>query len=223
MHRGVRVDGATVHNLRSSKGWSQRQLAKAAGISERTVRNAEKSSILESYIANYLAIALDVPLNEIVEQRAAASRGNKLKNLTRRFASSYSKAVVLGSVEPLLELLHPKIQWSCQAAPNQQFTGQFQGVSQVRSHLQGAGVWWEQFSAKPTDFVISRSDAEGDMLYFQLTGGFRRESGEQLDVWQTFIARLDDDLVSLIDQYVGLSVVIHAKNTRQSTSFQRQT
>lgn len=205
MHRGVRVDGATVHSLRTTKGWSQRQLAKVAGISERTVRNAEKSSVLESYIANYLAIALDVPLNEIVLQRACASRGNRLNSLIRRLANCYAKAILTGTAEPLLELLHPKIQWSCNAAPDQQFSGQFQGLAQVRSHLRSVNTWWEQFSAKPHDFVIGRSDAEGDMIYFQLTGAFKRESGDVLDVWQTFIARLDDDLISMIDQYIGLS------------------
>lgn len=221
MHRGVRVDGATVHSLRSTKGWSQRQLAKAAGISERTVRNAEKSSILESYIANYLAIALDVPLNEIVSQRACASRGNRLKGMIRRLATSYTKATIGGTTEPLLELLHPKIQWNCQAAPDQHFSGQFVGHTQVRTHLRNACAWWEQFSAKPCDFVVGRSDAEGDMIYFQLSGTVRRESGERLEVWQTFIARLDDDQIAVVDQYVGLSATGSVKGIKQATGLNR--
>lgn len=204
MHRGVRVDGATVQSLRISKCWSQRQLAEAAGISERTVRNAEKSLVLETYIANYLATALEVTLNEIVMERAEVRRGSRLNTLIRRVSSAYMKAVIDGTNHHLVQLLHPNIEWNCSAAPDQLFSGLFVGIERVQAHLQLAAAWWEQFGARGSDFSLQRTDAEGEMIYFHLCGKVKAETGDAFEIWQTFICRFDDELLVSVDQSIGM-------------------
>ena len=213
MHRGVRVDGATVRNLRKCKGWSQRQLASAAGVSERTVRNAEKGLILESYIANYLADALGHPLNEIIVERAEVSRGNRMKCLIRRISTGYMKAVLDGATPQLIEMLHPKIEWNIFVAPEQNFSGTYHGLNEVTKHLGQATAWWEQFTTRLSDFTLTRSDSEGEMIYFHLTGIVTDETGQTLEVWQTFLCRFDDELVTVIDQTVGM--IVQASKTQK--------
>jgi transcriptional regulator with XRE-family HTH domain len=204
MHRGVRVDGATVQRLRKSKGLSQQQLAQIAGIAERTVRNAEKGQVLESHIANYLAIALDVPLNEIVAERAAPSRSRRLKSLIRKVSSLYMKAVLDLDEQSLIELVHPTVEWNCYAAPDQSFSGCFRGVDRLRTHLSLASQWWEQYAAQASDLAVRRTDAEGEMVYFLLTGKVQNESGQPVEIWQTFICRFDEDLLISVDQSLGV-------------------
>lgn len=206
MHRGVRVDGTAILNLRISHGLSQLQLAQAAGVSERTVRNAEKCQVLETYIANYLAVALGVPLNEIVVERPEVNRSSRAKTLIRRVSTAYLSAVIEQRYQHLLNLVHPSIVWNCCSAPSQSFEGQFSGSCEVQQHLRQATKWWEQFSAKKSDFSLSRTDAEGEMIYFHLSGFTRNEVNERVEIWQTFICRLDDNLLTSVDQSLGLVI-----------------
>jgi transcriptional regulator with XRE-family HTH domain len=204
MHRGVRVDGATVQRLRRSKGLSQQQLAQIAGIAERTVRNAEKGQVLESHIANYLASALDVPLNEIVAERDTPSRSRRLKGLIRKVSTLYMKAVLNFDIQSLIEFVHPSIEWNCYAAPDQSFSGCFRGVDRLRIHLSLASQWWEQYAAQASDLAVRRTDAEGEMVYFLLTGKVQNECGQPVEIWQTFICRFDEDLLISVDQSMGV-------------------
>jgi transcriptional regulator with XRE-family HTH domain len=204
MHRGVRVDGPAVKRLRKSLGLSQLLLAKNAGISERTVRNAEKSQVLESHIANYLAVALDVPLNEIVSERACTSRSSRLNGLIRKVSTCYVRAILKSEMQSLVEIVHPEISWNCYAAPDQCFSGCFHGIEGLRKHLILAAQWWEQFAMQANDLAVRRTDAEGEMVYFLLTGRFENDVSQRLEIWQTFICRFDDDLLISVDQSLGV-------------------
>ncbi len=53
--RGIRLDGELVRSLRKMYGWSQQLTAEYAGVSERTIRNAEKGHTLELHIAECIA------------------------------------------------------------------------------------------------------------------------------------------------------------------------
>ena len=57
--------GEKLRSFRVSLGWSQLDLALRAGVSERTVRNAEKSRPLHHDFLGYLAKALGLPVTEI--------------------------------------------------------------------------------------------------------------------------------------------------------------
>jgi transcriptional regulator with XRE-family HTH domain len=216
MHRGVRVDGPTIKRLRKANGLSQQRLAQAAGIAERTVRNAEKGLVLEYHIAGYLASALEVSLSEIITERAPASRSSRLNGLVRKVSSSYMKAVLDVDKQALIELVHPGVEWSCYSAPDQSFSGCFRGRDQLRKHLKLASRWWEQFVVLPGDLTISRTDCEGEMVYFLLAGKVQDESKQLVEIWQTFICRFDEDLLISVDQSMG--VIPIGTNVRTASS-----
>lgn len=204
MHRGVRVDGVAVQRLRKAKCLSQQQLAQAAGIAERTVRNAEKGQVLESHIAGYLASALAVPLNDIIAERATTSRTRRLKALIRKASSLYMKAVLDLDVVSLMNIVHPEIEWNCYASPNPSFSGCYRGLEGLKLHVRLAAHWWEQYAAEPGDLKLRRTDAEGDMAYFLLAGKFQDDAGQPVEIWQTFICRFDEDQLISVDQSLGV-------------------
>lgn len=218
MHRGVRVDGVTVQRLRRSKGLSQIKLAQDAGVSERTVRNAEKGQILESHIASYLAVALNVPLNEIVAERANPSRSRRLQRLIRKVSSLYMQAILDLEWQALMEIVHPSIEWNCCAAPDQRFSGRFCGMDGLRLHLKLASRWWEPYAAQAGNLSLRRMDAEGDMAYFLLDGKFKNEADSGIQIWQTFICRFDEDLLVSVDQSLGVTsyALKHVGNSQQT-------
>ncbi len=84
MPRGVQVNGAVISELRRSKALSQRALARIAGGSERTIRNAERNKILEAHIALYISTALGIPMDGIVSGGLPPSRTAHNLSLARR-------------------------------------------------------------------------------------------------------------------------------------------
>jgi transcriptional regulator with XRE-family HTH domain len=83
--RGVHVNAALFQRLRRARGLTQRELAKLAGVGERTVRNAESGRRVRLEFLRYLAIALQAEAMELVddadELRAALAAQSRVDNL----------------------------------------------------------------------------------------------------------------------------------------------
>lgn len=87
--------------LRKDNGWSQELLAKAAGVSLRTIQRAEKdgNSSTETQLA--LAAAFDIFPNELAQEQSTPEVNWKRKSIMQ---SSLALAVVLGAVYMLVVL-----------------------------------------------------------------------------------------------------------------------
>lgn len=72
--RFVVVNGRQLRIERKARGWTQRELAKAAGYSERTIRKAEKGGQLDLETVENLAEALGVPVKKLKINIAAIAR-----------------------------------------------------------------------------------------------------------------------------------------------------
>jgi hypothetical protein len=178
-----------------------------AGVAERTVRNAEKDSVLESHIAGYLAVALDVPLNDIVTERPTGNRAARLKSLIHKVNSLFIRAIIHRQLQPFLAITHPTIQWNTIAAPDSSLARSLTGTEQLRLHLSRLADWWEQFTVRTDEFRIGRADAEGDMIYFLVAYQFTNASEQSFELWQTFICRFEDELLVSVDHCSGCSSV----------------
>ncbi len=70
------MNGAKVAQLRRAKGWSQQQLAVAAGVHVMTVSAAERGAKEPTFAtAEALARALEVPLAQLLADPAPAPAG----------------------------------------------------------------------------------------------------------------------------------------------------
>ena len=61
----MRVDGELVLKLRTARGWSQEDLARATGLNLRTVQRIENTAIASLRSKSALAAALDVDIEEL--------------------------------------------------------------------------------------------------------------------------------------------------------------
>lgn len=216
MLRGVRVDGALVRSLRRSKGWNQKTLAESAGVSERTVRNAEKSQPLQTHIANYISEALEVALSELVAERPKTGRCNKLHKFAQDVGKSYLRAVIDRNYRPITELLHPLVDWNlcgaslecfaaCNGWANANFGNCASGREQVLAFIQHQSRWWSNFSTDSSQFEFHRTDVEGDMIYLFLSGDATTSHNQPVEIWQTFNCRCDEEMLVRVDQCIGIS------------------
>jgi transcriptional regulator with XRE-family HTH domain len=133
--------GEKLRSLRVSVGWSQLDLALRAGVSERTVRNAEKSLPLRHDFLGYLAKALAVPLVEISRPTPEFKTLCRWEGHVARLAQVLGELATNHDGSGLLDLISPDIQLDCFGSPcdfepmNQQFNSYF-GESGVKRYLE---------------------------------------------------------------------------------------
>jgi transcriptional regulator with XRE-family HTH domain len=68
MMRGIEVAALRFRQLRKARRLTQQELARLAGASERTVRNAEAGQRVRQEFLDYLAAALGVDLLDVVQE-----------------------------------------------------------------------------------------------------------------------------------------------------------
>ena len=66
MNQDMKIDGNRVRALRERKSWSQEHLARASGVSERTIQRVEADGIGSAETRLALAAALDVPVGDLL-------------------------------------------------------------------------------------------------------------------------------------------------------------
>ena len=70
----MNINGEMVRALREKKSWSQEHLAKASGVSERTIQRVEVDGVGSAETRLALAAALGVPVSELLADSITPSR-----------------------------------------------------------------------------------------------------------------------------------------------------
>lgn len=120
----VQPDHVEIRRIREAAGLTQVELAGLAGVSERTVRNAETGKRLQQHFLQYIAGALQVPLAEVLHKPAAVSATERK---VERILQAWQVFVEHGDYGGFRELLLPTAE-VIQAGPEElPFFGHFRG------------------------------------------------------------------------------------------------
>ncbi len=112
--RGIRLDGELVRSLRKMYGWSQQLTAEYAGVSERTIRNAEKGHTLELHIAECIAGALNTTISKLSVEKTIVSDLRRLSHWIADFEEELSLSIQKKNFTAFCRRLHPEIEWILQ-------------------------------------------------------------------------------------------------------------
>lgn len=207
MLRGVRLDGNFIRHQRTQNGMSQKMLADAAGISERTVRNAEKGLVVEVHIASYLSALFDVPLGDMVLERLEEQRSKWLQKWARKFSQAYVASWNDNHHDDLFPLIHPAINWRCSSAPKMTIDGSMDGRPAIMEWILQNNCPTMPQPISIRNERIERVEGEGDIVYFVLAADWVLNDNGVLrrNAWSTFLCRFEDDLAITIEQFNGLS------------------
>ena len=196
--------GEKLRSLRVSVGWSQLDLALRAGVSERTVRNAEKSLPLRHDFLGYLAKALAVPLAEISRPTP------EFKTLYRWEGHVALLAQVLGELAAnhdgsgILDLIRPDVQLDCFGSKcdfepmNQQFNNYY-GESGVKRYLEFGQRTLDACSE--IDFNISPPRGGGDIVLFRSHDYYRSRCGLAFSIKSFNLVEFAGGRIARLDQF----------------------
>jgi transcriptional regulator with XRE-family HTH domain len=203
MPRGVRIQGEVLRELRVSCGWSQSELADRAGVSERTVRNAEASCRLGVHAARCIAEALETPFDELTLSNSQAMPRRAWRPMIESFDRVYSQAILSADVRGLLEIAHTDITWFCMTTPRMEFCGQFAGLEGLQSHCEAVHRWLTEASVQAREPQYRTIHGEGDLLYVQ--GEVRFSAGGTNDhrFWMAKVLRFEDSKIRSVEQFFG--------------------
>ena len=98
--RFIAINGRELRNYRLTLGWTQSQLAKSAGYTERLIRKAEKGGTLDIATIQNLAEALSTPENVVL----AESLSLDIATIARKWFETFDRLKIrmLPEIQPFL-------------------------------------------------------------------------------------------------------------------------
>jgi len=164
-HRGVRLHGDVLRETRLAQGLRQAQLAKQAGVAERTVRKAESGQVIEKHIADYICTVLHLSLEDTMQAMATKQRTPSSRMKARRLDRDLQKALLDNDADPFLASLHPEIQWRCISSVASSIHESVRGKAEAMALILQIRDWMRKVGICKRSEEIIHLQSAGDLLY----------------------------------------------------------
>ena len=205
--RGVTVDGKRLRELRQLRGLTQDELARVAGIAERTVRSAEAGLRIRVDFLRFLATSLGIETVDLVadrsELRVFAAEDKQVNSLLQAihgyaFENDLSGYHRLMSPSILLRLPGPE------SIP---FVGEYRGLDGLRLLYERA-----QATVVHEDAIdISDIRTGGNLVVMQFTDSARIIStGKKFRGYCQYVYEFDKGRIMRVDNFFDSGAVLEA-------------
>ena len=196
--QGFQIDGPKLRYLRRARGWTQLELAVIAGVSERTVRNAERGRPLHRDFLDFLAGALAVEPTELVanpeELRPLARWQRQADRILAALPRLYSEQ----SGRPITELCVAQIDLSHKASFALDYTGDYRCVDGMRRYFDIALPCTEKLIGR--EFTFDPARGSGDLLLLEGTDSWLSPNdGERLHFRWLHVYQLERERIRRVD------------------------
>lgn len=141
--------GDKLQSLRRALGFTQLELALRAGVSERTVRNAERGRPINRDFLEYLAGALGVPLAEVVQPSGELDRHLRWQRNVGRMLDGLGRMLSEHDSSDLLDVSHREIVFHMHGnIPNmacgRNMFGEFRKESGIKRFVGYGSQYWDE-------------------------------------------------------------------------------
>ena len=179
----VAADRKRIKQIRQASGMTQLELAIAAGVAERTVRNAETGKRVRKDFLEYLAIALGVGLVDVVDSLQQLRVSERLVD---RVVSALLVFFEFGDFSEFRSLMAPNMEL-IQTGPSEvPFFGHFRGADEVEKLQRDVLHHLLQFRTELPQLEVMTAGTEFICLY-GIDSGLGIPNGKVCDTYRIVI------------------------------------
>ncbi|MDX1964625.1 MAG: helix-turn-helix transcriptional regulator [Pirellulales bacterium] len=190
--------GEKLCKLRAERGFKQIELALRAGVSERTVRAAEKSVPIRSDLLEYLAIALGVSLRDVSVASNELTEMLRWRKNCQTFAETVRQSLFERDAASLLDVAHSDFAIYYFGAIRQvesvgEILGEYYGYDGIKQFVENAGHFWDK--SQTGRILMDVPSGSGDIVHLSGYHEFLRDDGQSIWGRFTLIADFDGERI----------------------------
>ena len=199
--------GAKLASLRRALGLTQLELAIRSGVSERTVRNAERSQPLKRSFLEFIAGGLGVPLHEIVMPCGELDVHLRWQRHVDRLLGALQRVVTEHDASDAIELAHRDIQLRAETMmPNfsaaHVLAGEYRSMAGIERYVANAFRFWE-LAGEGNNYFVEAPIGEGDVVVIRGGQEFRCDNDELAWTRTLYVCEFEQERLLRIEQFLA--------------------
>jgi transcriptional regulator with XRE-family HTH domain len=198
--------GAKLANLRRALGLTQLELAVRSGVSERTIRNAERGNPLKRSFLEFIAGGLGVPVTEIIIPCAEVDLHLRWKRHVERLTAGLQRVAEQHDSSDLYDLAHRDITMQIEThLPNFSagtiLRGEYRRIEGVQQFVENGYRYWEVCG--DGDYYVEAPTGGGDVVVMR--GGQQVRLDDDRQQWMQFlyVFQFEQERLLRMDEYLA--------------------
>ncbi|QDT76266.1 helix-turn-helix domain-containing protein [Lacipirellula limnantheis] len=198
--------GAKLASLRRALGLTQLELAIRCGVSERTIRNAERGRPVKKSFLEFIAGGLGVTLHEIVLPSGEFERHLRWQRHVDRLLSALQRVVTEHDASDAIEMAHRDIRMRSDSrvpnfSPAHVLAGEYRDLAGIERYVENANRFWE-LAVGGDDYYVEAPTGGGDVVVIR--GGQRFRCDDDQLAWTNtlYVCEFEHERLLRVDQFL---------------------
>lgn len=199
--------GAKLASLRRALGLTQLELAVRCGVSERTVRNAERGQAVKRSFLEFIAGGLGVSLHEIVLPSGEFEIHLRWLRHVERLLSALQRVVTEHDASDAIDLAHSDIRLHSETrmpnfSPAHVLAGEYRDMAGIERYVANAFRFWE-LARGGDNYFVAPPIGGGDVVVIRGGQQFRCDDDELAWTSTLYVCEFEQERLLRIDQFLG--------------------
>lgn len=198
--------GDKVASLRRALGLTQLALALRSGVSERTVRNAERSHPIKQSFLEFIAGGLGVTLREIVHPCGELEVHLRWQKHVDRLLGALQRVVTEHDASDAIELAHPDIRLRAETlmpkfSAAHVLAGEYQKLDGIERYVANAFRFWE-LARDGDSYFVEAPIGGGDVVVIRGGQQFRCDDDELAWTRTLYVCEFEQERLLRVEQFL---------------------
>ena len=198
--------GAKLASLRRALGLTQLELAARCGVSERTVRNAERGQLIKRSFLEFIAGGLGVSLHEIVLPSCEFQRHLRWQRHVDRLLGALQRVVTEHDASDAIDLAHSSLRLRADTRmPNfsaaHVLAGEYRDTAGIERYVENANRFWE-LAGESDNYFVEPPIGGGDVVVIRGGQEFRCDDGQLAWTSTLYICEFEQERLLRIEQFL---------------------
>jgi transcriptional regulator with XRE-family HTH domain len=198
--------GERISDFRRVHGLTQLELALRSGVSERTIRNAERGRPVKRDFLLFIAAGLGVSLDEVIQASSHVSSQLRWQRNLEKLMSAMQRLFSENSCLHVLEFAHEDVSCRVQGtipgyARSGRIFGAFDGAARFQEFLGSVRHLWQEVGAG--DYVLEKPIGDSETVVLRCSHAVRLANGQITLLRSVLVGEFEVQRLRRVDIYVA--------------------